>query len=77
MSYIDLPPADFADKLIAHGLPATFATDVAALYADVAAGSLAEVTSAVEDLTGERATTFAEFLARERDLLQQCSATPK
>lgn len=71
VSYIDRPPADFADNLVAQGLPAQFSTDVATLYADVAGGSLAETTSTVSDLTGRPATTFAEFLARERDLLRQ------
>ncbi|MFE2996860.1 NmrA family NAD(P)-binding protein [Nocardia sp. NPDC059246] len=71
VSYIDRPPAAFADILTSQGLPAQFATDVAALFADVAGGSLTETTSAVRDLTGRPATTFAEFLARERNLLRQ------
>ena len=71
VSYVDQSPADFADNLAAQGLPAGFAADVAALYAEVAGGSLADTTSAVRDLTGRPATTFAEFLARERDLLQE------
>lgn len=71
VSYIDLPPTDFADKLVAQGIPADFAADVAALYAEVAGGSLTETTSAVGDLTGRPATTFAEFLTRERDSLSQ------
>ncbi|MFF3573429.1 NAD(P)H-binding protein [Nocardia jiangxiensis] len=69
--YIDRPPVDFAADLVAQGLPDRFAADVAALYADVACGSLAGITSAVRDLTGRPATTFAEFLAREQDLLRQ------
>ena len=71
ISYRDQPPGDFADNLIAQGLPNGFANDVAALYAEVAGGSQADTTSAVHDLTGRPATTFAEFLTRERDLLQQ------
>ncbi|WP_328403087.1 SDR family oxidoreductase [Nocardia sp. NBC_00403] len=71
VSYIDQPLSDFADNLVAQGLPAQFAADVATLYADVADGSLAETTSAVHDLTHRPATTFAEFLSRERDLLRQ------
>ncbi|MGW0252016.1 hypothetical protein ACWDYH_35850 [Nocardia goodfellowii] len=69
--YIDQPPADFADNLVAQGLPRQFSADVAALYADVARGSLAETTSAFRDLTGRPATTFAEFLTRERNALHQ------
>ncbi|HEV2638150.1 MAG TPA: NAD(P)H-binding protein [Actinocrinis sp.] len=70
VSYVDRSPSDFADNLKAQGLPAQFAADVAALYAEVAGGSLADTTPAVHDLTGQPATTFAEFLARERDLLR-------
>ncbi|HKS50178.1 MAG TPA: SDR family oxidoreductase [Amycolatopsis sp.] len=61
--YVDLPPEQFAAKLTARGVPADFATDVAALYAEVAAGALEETTTAVEDLTGRRPRTFDEFLA--------------
>jgi NAD(P)H dehydrogenase (quinone) len=61
--YRDLSPAEFAARLAAQGLPAGFAADVAELYAEVAAGSLASTTTAVEDLTGARPRTFDEFLA--------------
>lgn len=71
ISYIDRSPADFATELTAQGLPPHFAADVAALFDGVANGSSAEVTSTVRDLTGRPATTFAEFTARERDLLRQ------
>lgn len=71
ISYIDRPPAEFADNLTAQGLPASFAADVASLYEGVANGPAAEITSVVGDLTGRSATTFADFLARERELLRQ------
>lgn len=60
--YVDLPAADFATRLTALGLPAGFAADVAALFADVAGGRLAPVTTAVRDLTGREARTFDDFL---------------
>lgn len=63
VEYVDHAPDEFAANLIAQGLPAQFAADVAALYADVAADSLAATTSAVEDLTGRPPTTFDHFLA--------------
>ncbi|WP_027929065.1 SDR family oxidoreductase [Amycolatopsis thermoflava] len=61
--YVDLPPRQFADRLIAQGVPAGFAADVAALYAEVAAGALAATTTTVADFTGRPARTFDEFLA--------------
>ncbi|WP_036501249.1 SDR family oxidoreductase [Nocardia aobensis] len=70
VSYVDLPVREFAQRLIAQGLPAAFADDVAHLYREVAAGTLSETTSAVADLTGRPATTFAEFLDREREALR-------
>jgi uncharacterized protein YbjT (DUF2867 family) len=63
--YRDLPPEHFAEQLTRQGLPASFAADVAALYAEVASGVLEGVTSSVMDLTGRPATSFTEFLARE------------
>ena len=63
VKYLDLPPEQFAARLTAQGLPAGFAADVAALYANVATGVLGETTTAVEDLTGHKPRTFDEFLA--------------
>ncbi|GLW90502.1 SDR family oxidoreductase [Actinokineospora globicatena] len=62
--YIDLPPAEFADRLTAAGAPEPFAADVAALFADVASGRLSPVTQDVETLTSRPPTTFNSFLHR-------------
>jgi NAD(P)H dehydrogenase (quinone) len=62
---VDLSPDGFAAKLAGQGLPAAFATDVAALYAEVAGGALEETTDTVERLTGHRPRTFDEFLSDE------------
>lgn len=61
--YRDLPPAEFAARLVAQGLPAGFAEDVAALYAGVAGGALEATTGTVRELTGRAPRTFDEFLA--------------
>lgn len=61
--YVDLPPETFAARLTAQGLPRAFAADVAALFADVATGTLAATTTDVEALTGRPPRTFADFLA--------------
>ena len=66
VSYVDLPPEDLAARLTAQGLPPQFAADVATLYAEVAEGALAEVTTAVSDLTGHQPRTFDQFLADNR-----------
>lgn len=60
--YIDLPGDEFVARLTAQGVPAGFAADVAALYADVARGSLAATTDDVERLTGRPPRSFAAFL---------------
>ena len=70
VSYVDLPPEDLAARLTAQGLPPQFAADVATLYAEVAEGALAEVTTAVSDLTGHQPRTFDQFLADNRHAVQ-------
>ena len=60
--YVDLPAHAFATRLTALGLPRDFAEDVAALFAEVADGRLAPVTTSVADLTGHPARTFDDFL---------------
>jgi hypothetical protein len=50
-------------RLTTQGLPDAFAADVAELWSNVAAGSLAVVTSTVRQLTGDNRRTFDEFLA--------------
>jgi NAD(P)H dehydrogenase (quinone) len=62
--YVDHSPEELAATLTAQGLPAGFADDVAALMKGVAAGEMAETTSAVRDLTGRAPRTFEEFLGR-------------
>ncbi len=63
---VGLDRASMAERLGAQGVPAQFAADVAELWAEVATGSLAATTDAVENLTGHRPRTFAEFLAANR-----------
>ncbi|MQY04709.1 SDR family oxidoreductase [Actinomadura macrotermitis] len=67
--YVDLPPDELAATLRSQGLPARFAEDVAVLLKEVAAGSLAATTTAVQDLTGRPPRTFAEFVSANREAL--------
>ncbi|GAB2911506.1 NmrA family NAD(P)-binding protein [Streptomyces mayteni] len=62
----DQPPAEAAARLREQGLPGWFVDDLLWLYADLAAGNLSEVTTAVHDLTGRPPRTFDEFLAARR-----------
>jgi hypothetical protein len=60
---VELSPDELAARLTARGMPARFAGDVAELWKDVAAGSLAGITPTVRRLTGADPRTFDEFLA--------------
>ncbi|WAL76078.1 NAD(P)H-binding protein [Kitasatospora sp. YST-16] len=55
-------PDEVAADLTAQGAPAGFAAELAVLLHEVAAGSLAEVTTAVPDLLGRPARTVDAFL---------------
>ncbi|MET0233257.1 MAG: NAD(P)H-binding protein [Kibdelosporangium sp.] len=61
--YLPVPAEEMAAGIKAQGLPARFADDVAALWAETGDGSLAPVTPAVRQLTGRDPRTFDEFLA--------------
>ncbi len=68
--YVDLPPEELAATLKSQGLPPRFVEDVAILLKEVASGSLATTTSAVQDLTGRPARAFEDFLAANHQALQ-------
>jgi NAD(P)H dehydrogenase (quinone) len=70
VEHVMLPPAELAATLKAHGLPAQFADDVAALGVEVAGGSLTATTPAVRDLTGRAPRTFDQFIAANLQALQ-------
>lgn len=59
----DLTPQEAAEGLRAQGLPGWFVDDLLRLYAEMAAGAMSEVTTAVRELTGRAPRTFDEFLA--------------
>jgi NAD(P)H dehydrogenase (quinone) len=65
-----LPPDRLASMLKAQGLLPRFADDVAVLSREVAAGSMATTTAAVQDLTGHAPGTFDRFVADNRRALQ-------
>jgi uncharacterized protein YbjT (DUF2867 family) len=55
---------DYAVRLAAGGIPADFATVLAALDAGIACGAEDRVTTAVEDIIGRVPRAFEEFCAR-------------
>ncbi|MBL7491034.1 NmrA family NAD(P)-binding protein [Frankia sp. AgB1.9] len=60
---LELPPHEMTARLVAQGVPASFAADVAELWDEIADGSLAAVTPTVRELTGADPRTFERFLA--------------
>ncbi|MFE6685643.1 SDR family oxidoreductase [Streptomyces sp. NPDC057743] len=59
----DLPAQAAAAELRARGLPDWFVEDLLELYAELASGGMAEVTTVVRELVGREPRTFDEFLA--------------
>jgi len=64
-----IDPAGLEASLLAQGVPAGFAADVAALCRDVATGTLATTTDDVHRLTGTAPRTFAAFATDHADAL--------
>lgn len=62
VSYVNLAPADYKKAVLGAGVPewsADALIDLQRLYRE---GGASRVTSAVEDITGRKATTFDQFL---------------
>ncbi len=60
--YVDQPPGEMVASLTTQGLPAQFAADIVELWIQVARGSMAATTSAVEELIGRKPRSFDAFL---------------
>ncbi|MFI7666139.1 hypothetical protein [Nocardia sp. NPDC049526] len=65
VAYVDMKPREFAQHLVAQGLPTQFARDVAVLHTEVASGTLARTTTTVADITGRQPARFTDSFARE------------
>jgi NAD(P)H dehydrogenase (quinone) len=59
---VEVPVAAFADQFRAMGLPEWVATGVASFFAALGAGEYAATSDAVEELSGRRSTSAAEYL---------------
>ncbi|MGW1294731.1 SDR family oxidoreductase [Streptomyces sp. NPDC002533] len=68
LPFRDLTPREAAEELRAQGLPGWFVDDLLTLYAEMAAGAMSEVTTAVRELTGRAPRTFDAFLAQAQEI---------
>ncbi|MEJ2889846.1 hypothetical protein [Actinomycetospora aeridis] len=73
---VPLPPDEVVAFLVDRGLSATFAQDVAELSRGAAAGELAELTDAVERLTGRPPRDITDFVAEHADDLRRVVPQP-
>lgn len=65
--HASLDPAALIARFVAQGLPADYATTLAGLDADIAAGAEDYTTSGVEQVAGQRPTSFQTFAKRARE----------
>ena len=65
--HVSLDPASLTARLVSQGLPANYAKTLTALDAHIAAGAEDCTTSGVEQVTGQRPTSFRAFVQRVLD----------
>jgi uncharacterized protein YbjT (DUF2867 family) len=65
ITYRDADPGQFADGMIAAGLPEAYVDMLSGLFAGVRAGAASLTTSTVSDVLGRPATDLAHVLERE------------
>ena len=63
VTYADVPPEESRKGMIEMGLPEWFADDLVTLFGVYREGRAAEVSDAVETITGRPATSYDEFAA--------------
>jgi ergot alkaloid biosynthesis protein len=64
IAHVKLDPAELAKRLTAFGLAADYSEFLSKLDAHLASGCEARTTNAVQELTGRKPRSFAEFAAR-------------
>lgn len=70
VQYVDVSPDAALGAMAQAGMPDFLAQDLVRLYADQAEGHWAEVTSAVQDVSGRTPRSFDEFVAEVADQLR-------
>ncbi|MBI5958002.1 MAG: SDR family oxidoreductase [Chloroflexi bacterium] len=71
VTYVPLELETLITNMVNAGLPRPIAEILASFDTGIAQGKFDVVSSAVEDLTGRKPTSVAEFLASQRDILMQ------
>jgi hypothetical protein len=61
VSYVHVPPEYARKQMLASGVPRWLAEDMLTLFAACREGYGADVSTAVKDVTGQRARSFREF----------------
>ena len=74
ISYIPLELETHIQSMVAAGLPRPVAQDLASFDTAVAQGKFSTVSSAVQELTGRKPISVADFLSTHRDVLLQRAA---
>lgn len=74
VTYIPLKLEVLIQNMVAAGLPRPLAEAYASFDTAIAQGKLGTVSSAVEDLTGRKPTSVADFLSARREALLQGAA---
>jgi NAD(P)H dehydrogenase (quinone) len=74
VTYVPLTLEVLVQNMVAAGLPQPLAEAYASFDTAIAQGKFSKVSSAVEDLTGRKPTSVAEFLAAHREALQGAAA---
>jgi NAD(P)H dehydrogenase (quinone) len=69
VAHVPVTVEQLKEGMLAAGLPAPMVGMMAAVDEAIAAGTLKEVTTSVEDMTGQPATTIEDFLNANRDAL--------
>jgi NAD(P)H dehydrogenase (quinone) len=74
ITYVPLTLEVLINNMVAAGLPRPLAEAYASIDTAIAQGKLSAVSSAVEDLTGRKPTSVADFLSAHREALQGSAA---
>lgn len=74
LDYVPLEPEVLIQNMVNAGLPRPLAATYASFDTAIAQGKFSAVTNSVEELTGRKPISVAEFLAANRDALAQTAA---
>jgi hypothetical protein len=70
-----IPDTDFVGALVGNGFPSEYAAILIGLFGAARTGYAAQLSSAVEQITGRRPTTFADFVRASADAWREASVS--